>query len=178
MNDVPLHPAIVHIPLGLAVVIPLVALVMVWAVYRGKLPSRAFALVLGLQAIVVGAGFVAMNTGEADEERVERVVPESAIEEHEEAGELFVWVSVVTLVLAGLATFTRKRASTSLMLATATAGILAAGLGLRAGHEGGELVYVHGAASAHTQAGSSARAGPAESHGDEGDDDDDDDDDD
>ena len=43
-----------------------------------------------------------MNTGEREEDRVERVVPEAALEQHEEYAEQFVWATGFTLVLAGL----------------------------------------------------------------------------
>jgi hypothetical protein len=37
--------------------------------------------------VLLGRGLVAMNTGEREEERVERVVPDAAIERHEEYAE-------------------------------------------------------------------------------------------
>ncbi len=162
MNGLPLHPAVVHVPLGLAFVIPIVALGLAWAIWREKVPARVFAIVVLLQVVVVGAGLVAMRLGEADEERVENVVPERAIHEHEEAAELFLIASGVTLALgAGALALSQRRPGLArgLMTTTALAGVLAAGLGLRAGHAGGELVYQHQAARALAPA-TPALAGP------------------
>lgn len=168
MNDLPLHPAIVHVPLGLALVIPLVALGLLWAIWRNKIGARAFVIAVAMQAIVVVAGFAAMRAGEHDEERVESVVPESAIEEHEEAAELFVVSSGITLALGigALALAVRRpSAARGLMAATALAGVVAAGLGVHAGEEGGKLVYQHQAARALAPA-SAPLAGPIDRDGD------------
>ena len=40
VNTLPLHPAVVHVPLGLAVVMPFLLGVMVWAVVTGRLPGK------------------------------------------------------------------------------------------------------------------------------------------
>ena len=74
MPTLPLHPALVHLPLGLAMVLPLVAFGVALAVLTRRLPRAAFAVVVALQALLVGAGIVSMQLGERDEKRVEQVV--------------------------------------------------------------------------------------------------------
>jgi hypothetical protein len=47
---------------------------------------------VALQTLLLGAGLFAMSTGEREEERVERVVPEAALSTHEAAAEQFIWL--------------------------------------------------------------------------------------
>jgi uncharacterized membrane protein len=151
MTDLPLHPAIVHVPLGLAVVMPLVAAALTWAIWRGKLPRGAFAIVAGLQLVLSSAGFVAMDLGHDDAKKAETVAPRHAIEQHEEAAETLVWVSVGMLALS-LATLFVPRSKAPLLAAVATAGTLAVtALALDAGMKGGELVFRYGAGAVTTQ---------------------------
>jgi uncharacterized membrane protein len=150
MNSLPLHPAIVHLPLGLAILMPLMAAGFAWALWSGRVRPRAWIAVVALQALLVGSGMVAMNTGEAEEDRVESVVQKSAIHQHEEFAEQFVWSAGGTLVLAGLVlVFRQARISRGLAAAAVVATVAVAGLALRVGHAGGQLVYAHGAASAY-----------------------------
>ncbi len=148
MSTLPLHPALVHVPLGLAFVIPLVALGLTVALWRGRLPRAAFAVLVGLQAILVGAGVVAMQLGERDEDRVERVVPERLIEAHEERAELFVWAAGAVLAGAGAVLVVPASAATAVAAVVTAATLAVATLGHAAGKAGGELVYRHGAATA------------------------------
>lgn len=87
--ETPLHPALVHLPLGLAAVLPIAALGLALALWRGWLPARAWVGLVVLQAMLVAGGVVALRTGEADEERVERTVGEASIEAHEHAAQRF-----------------------------------------------------------------------------------------
>lgn len=175
MSTLPLHPRIVHIPIALAIIMPLVAggILVAWG--RGALDRRAWVIVVALQALLVGGALGAMSTGEADEERVEAMAPESAIEAHEEAAELFTWAAVAVLVVfAGGALLPGDRARKLATLAAAVGTIVVLGLGIRVGHAGGELVYRHNAAAAHvTGAGTSAAPAPSGEADDDHDDDDD-----
>lgn len=153
MTSLPLHPAIVHLPLGLAFVIPLLAVGFAWALSRGQVRSRAWLSIIALQAMLLGAGVVAMNTGEREEDRVERVVPDAALEQHEEYAEQFVWATGLTLVLAGLVLVFRKPAvARALTLATVAGTLVVAAAAVRVGHAGGQLVYVHNAGAAYAAA--------------------------
>ena len=151
MGALPLHPAIVHLPLGLAVLLPLLAGGFAWAAWTGRVGVNAWLAVIALQAVLVGSGYVAMRAGHAEEARVEKVVDESMIHEHEEMGEQFVWAAGATLALAVLVFVVRIPSATRpLMACMVLAAIVVAALAVRAGQAGGELVYVHGAASAYT----------------------------
>ena len=152
--ETPLHPAIVHLPLGLAVVLPIAALGVAVALWRGCLPARAWVGVVALQAMLVGGGLLGLVSGERDEERVERAVGEAAIESHEHAAQRFVAAGALTLAVAVTAlAFARRPAwqrSAQLATAALTVGVL--GLALNVGHQGGQLVYGKGGAAAWTTA--------------------------
>lgn len=152
MNSMPLHPAIVHLPLVIAIFMPLIAIGFAWARWTGRLRPRAWLTVVAFQALLLGSGLVAMRTGEGEEERVESVVRESALHAHEELADQFVWAAGLTLVLTGLVLVVRRPAAVRLVVSGVVAAtIVVAALGLRVGHAGGQLVYVHGAASAYAQ---------------------------
>ncbi|MHB8874482.1 MAG: DUF2231 domain-containing protein [Myxococcaceae bacterium] len=146
----PLHPAIVHLPVGLAMAVPLVALALMVARWRGLLPAGTFAVVLGMQALVLGGGVVAYETGGTDGEKVEKVVAEKYIERHEETAEVFLFAQGLALLLTAGALIARGKASLIAPGLATAAAIAVAALGLRTGHLGGELVYQHGAASVYT----------------------------
>jgi uncharacterized membrane protein len=158
----PLHPAIVHLPIALALLMPMLALVVALAIRRGALPRYSWAGIVALQLLLVGSGWLAIETGEDQEERVERVVREHYIEEHEERAEAFVWGSAATAVVlsVGLAASPAATVARAVGVA-ATVGVL--GLGIRVGHSGGELVYEHGAAAVYAKA-APTRAARASSH--------------
>jgi len=151
--SMPLHPAIVHLPLGVALAVPLVALALTVALWRGRLPAGVWGLVVGLQVLVVGGGGLAMRTGEQEEDRVEQVVAKKLIHEHEEKAEAFMGSAWAVLFLSAGVLFVRSRPGLvrALTAATTVGAVAMAGLGLTAGHAGGELVYVHGAAKAYLE---------------------------
>ncbi|ACY13894.1 DUF2231 domain-containing protein [Haliangium ochraceum] len=153
MDSLFFHPKVVHLPIALGVLMPLLAGMILLAWWRTWLPARSWVLVIALQAILLASGLMAMQTGESEEDRVERVVPEVAIEEHEEAADVFVWASggVLGVMLLALA-LSRSKAGMPIA-ALATLGTLAVlGLGYRTGQAGGELVYRHNAASVYAGA--------------------------
>jgi hypothetical protein len=144
------HPKLVHIPMALGVLMPLVAVTLWVAWLRGWLPRGAWFLAVGLQAILVVSGIAAMRSGEAEEDRVETIVAERLIEEHEEAAEVFVWASGGVLGVMLLAAALGSRRAGLPIAAAATLGtLLVLGLGYRTGQAGGSLVYEHGAAGAY-----------------------------
>lgn len=144
----PLHPAIVHFPIALAVLVPLLAVPGFFLIWLGILPARSWGLVVLLQALLLVGGLVARETGHDQEERVEKVVAERHIEHHEEQADRFVlFVGIALLVCAaGLAP---ARAGTAGRAAGALATLFVLVAGVYVGHSGGELVYKHGAAAAY-----------------------------
>lgn len=148
--DLPLHPKLVHLPVALAVLLPLLSAVLWVAIVRIWLPLRAWWLGTAAQALLVVSGIVAIRSGEADEERVERVVSEAVIERHEEAAQTFVFASGAVLLLTAVpfALRRRPRLAAHSIGGVALASLVVLGLGYRVGASGGELVYRHGAGAA------------------------------
>jgi uncharacterized membrane protein len=149
MNELPLHPALVHVPIGLAVAMPFVLGGLLIALLRGKVTRKSFAAAAGLQTIVVIGGIVAFVTGGVDEERVEAIVREALIERHETLAGVFLGVAVVVLLAAMAAWLSPVRWTKWLAGGATLASLLALGVGVLVGHAGGQLVYQHGAASAY-----------------------------
>ncbi len=168
MTDLPLHPAVVHLPLGLSFVMPLVAIGIAIAVRRGRLPRAAFAVVTGLQLLLAGSAFVAMQLGHHDERRVEKIVGERAIDAHEERGEALVWTAAGVAAL-GIALLVVPARAVGLVSALTVAGTLAvATLAYLTGEAGGAIIYRHGGASAYaTPSAPVPRSGDVDSDEDE-----------
>jgi uncharacterized membrane protein len=146
----PLHPMVVHFPIVFVVLLPIFALGALLVIRRGAGPRRTWAVPLALAAALTLSAWVAVQTGEREEDRVERLVGESAMHAHEEAAERFLALSGVLLLVAG-AGLAGGVIGTSARL-VATAGSLGLVLvGIQAGGSGGELVYRHGAAAAYVQ---------------------------
>jgi uncharacterized membrane protein len=151
MEQLLFHPKTVHLPVALAILMPLVSGGALAAWWTGYLPRRAWAIAVLLQALLLGSGIVALQTGEREEDRVERVVAERLIEAHEEAAEAFVWSAGAVLLLHLAGAFVRREGAARAAAATAVAGTLVVlFLGYRTGEAGGRLVYEHGAARAYT----------------------------
>ena len=143
MNTLPLHPAIVHVPLGLAVVMPLLLGAMVLAIVTGRLPARIWLLALLLQGVLLGAAGLALRTGEQDEDRVEARAGESAVEAHERAAQGFTVAAGATFIAAAIALVLRNRRR-PFLFAGATSVALSVGmlvLAVEAGSRGGALVH-------------------------------------
>jgi uncharacterized membrane protein len=153
----PLHPAVVHFPIVLAVLLPLVALGALWAIRRGTSARAAWAVPLIVAGALAVSAWVAVQTGEADEDRVENVVSERVLHEHEEAAERFLVLSGVLFLVAAVGLAGGTLGTAGRVLATAgTLGLVWAGV--EVGAAGGELVYRHGAAGAYTQPAADAGA--------------------
>jgi len=144
----PLHPAIVHFPVVLAVLLPLFAVGAVWAIRRGARPMRAWSIPLAGAVALAGSAWAAVETGEAQDERVERVVAEQPLSAHEEMAETFLAASagLMLVAAAGLAGGIAGRIA---RIATVAGAVVLAAGAARVGHSGGQLVYRYGAASAY-----------------------------
>ena len=160
----PLHPALVHFPIALMVLLPVVALIGLVAIYRGYPARRSWAVVVAFQGLLVLSAVVALKTGEQEEDRVEKVVAESLIGEHEEAAEAFLWAAALVLVVAAAGLLDGTAGSLGRIVGGAGTLVVLA-LGVQLGSTGGDLVYRHGAALAYV---SSAAAQAAGEQGDTG----------
>lgn len=161
MDALLFHPKLVHVPIALGVLMPLIAAGLWVAWWRDWLPRKAWLLAVGLQVLLFGSGLLAIQTGKTQEERVEKVVPERFIEAHEEAAEAFVWASGAVLAVMLLGAALPRRSAGLGAAAVATLGtVVVLGLGYRTGQAGGELVYRHGAAQVYVAADAPPSLGP------------------
>jgi len=151
MNQLFFHPKLVHLPVALGLIIPLVATGLLICWWRDWLPKRTWIVAIALQALLVGAGFVTIDSGEDQAQRVAHVVAKQHIHEHAERAETYVWFGVGVLAVMLLAGIVRHRRSSLALATIATLGTLVGvALDYRAGEAGGDLVYRYGAAQAYT----------------------------
>lgn len=162
------HPKVVHLPIALAVLMPLVSGGLLAAWWADVLPRRSWMVAVALQLVLVASSVVALRSGEREEDRVERVVAEKVIEAHEEAAEAFTWAAGAILFLHIAAAAVRRETTARAAAAVAVAGTLVVlFLGYRTGEAGGRLVYEHGAASAYTSAPGTGAAAHRTKHDDD-----------
>jgi hypothetical protein len=151
----PLHAAVIHFPIVFAMLLPVIAVFTLVAIRRGGRVRQWWGLTLVVMAGLAASSFVAVRTGEAEEDRVEAVVGDQPLHTHEEAAERFLLMTGALLALGGAGLLPRRAGSTFRLVATAgTVGILLAGW--QVGHTGGQLVYRHGAAAAYSSPTSNA----------------------
>ena len=147
--NVPIHPMLVHVPLGLAVILPAIAVVLAITIWRGRLRPLAWAAMVALQAVLFVGGLVALRSGEGEEERVESIVPKAALEEHEQAASIFVGLAAATMLVGTVALISNKRLANGAIVVSAAMTFAVLGTALWVGKRGGELAYAHGAAAAY-----------------------------
>jgi hypothetical protein len=151
MNFLPMHNALVHLPLGLAIGVAILALALTAAIWRNWLPGRSLALLAVLQAVVLIGGALAFRSGKDAGEQAE---DEAVVEQHEERAEAFLWTNGVALAITAAAYAARRRDFSRWgAAAAAVAAVAAAGTGIWVGKAGGAIA--HGqeiAAGAHADA--------------------------
>lgn len=173
METLPLHPKLVHLPIALAVLMPLITGGLLLAWWRDLLPRRAWWGAVLLQATLLVSGVASFKTGEADEEAVEKVVAEVHIEAHEEAATGFLIGAGVTLALVLAAALVPLGLARVLAVAATIATLAVLWLGFRVGEAGGKLVYQYNAGAAYgapAAAAPGAGGPPAPPRGDDDDD--------
>lgn len=143
---IPLHPVIVHTPIAMIVIALLFELI-------GRLTDldwwrkAAFAmLIIG----VIGAGAAVLSGNAVEEAAEHQGVPERALEAHQEAGLMTLWLGLAAVLARALAA--RKGPARGAMSALALLLLaLTVGAVSVAGYRGGSLVYDHGAGVHVTQ---------------------------
>jgi peptidoglycan/LPS O-acetylase OafA/YrhL len=148
--------------------LPLAALAALWAIRRGWSPVRAWALPVGFAAALALSAWVAVETGERDEERAENVVGEQTLDAHKTLATRFLYLSsgVLVVMAIGLMGGAPGRAARAIGSVAALGLILA---GFQVGHSGGRIVYGEGAtvglvgpagATGDGEGGNAARSNP------------------
>jgi len=145
----PIHPAIVHLPVALAILLPLMAAGAFLLARRGTPIRTLWTGVVAAAALLAGSAWLAVETGEGQEERVEKIVSESALETHEERANLFLALATGTLALT-LVGLAKDKVGRFGRVAATVAALALLPAGYMVGHSGGQLVYRDGAAQAYT----------------------------
>lgn len=139
----PLHPAMVHFPIVLMLILPIAAVAALWSIRRGGPAVRAWSLPLAVSAALTLSAWVALETGEREEDRAEPLVGERAIDAHEAAAQRFLALSGAMLVLTGAGLVPGRVGQMARLTGTAAVlGLVIAGY--QVGHSGGRLVYGDG----------------------------------
>ncbi len=145
-----LHPLIIHFPIALLMVAPLIILIGLVMPKQGRafMISAFILMLLGTVAV-----FVAVSTGSVAGELAERVNNvESVLEEHEELAETTRMVFSALTVLFGVIVFApmlfKKELSRMIMIPLSLAFLLFYGSGvvllMNTAHQGGRLVHEFG----------------------------------
>lgn len=145
----PLHPAVVHLPIALTVLLPLFAIGASIAIGRGARPRAPWGVVTAVAAALALSSWFAVETGEDAEEEVERIVAEAPLETHEEAADRMLWGAAATLGITAVGLFGGRAGAIARVSGTVATIVLVAAA-WQVGHSGGVLVYTHGAATAYT----------------------------
>ena len=165
----PLHPAVVHFPVVLAFLLPIFAIAALWTIRRGAQPRRSWGVPVALAAALLLSAWAAVQTGEAQEDRVEQVVADQPLDTHEEAAEFFITASAIVLVLMVGGLLPGLAGKSARVIGTLGAVALVGGAAW-VGHSGGQLVYQHGAASAYAGSSQNASGAVVRAGGDDADD--------
>jgi uncharacterized membrane protein len=146
----PMHPAVVHFPIVLAFLLPLFVAGALWSFRRGGGTARrsTWLIPTGVALALAASAWLSVQTGDAQSERVERVVGDAPLDAHEDLAELFLTGSAAVAVIAVAGLLGGKPGRAARVL-TGVGSLALVALVARVGHTGGELVYRHGAASAY-----------------------------
>lgn len=136
----PLHPLVIHV---VVVLLPVAAIATAAVAVR---PSwRRFATPLaGLNAVVMVAAFVATQSGEALEHRIEQLQTPPGLHEHAEWGDRLFWVSILLFLGALVIRVVRTRGETLARVVAALAvlgAVVAVGMTVYVGHTGATAVW-------------------------------------
>lgn len=140
----PLHPAVVHLPIALAVLLPLFTIAALLAIWRGAKPRSSWGVVVALQLLLCIGAWAAEETGERDEDFFKTGAVHEVLKDHQDLASIFIATAWGALALAVLGLMGNKvgKICRSIYL-LASVGLLI--LGGIVGHRGGQLIYPDGA---------------------------------
>ena len=169
-GELPLHPALVHLPIALFLFIPFIALGLLIFIRAniGKNPEfqKLWALVPVTLLLALGSTYAAMASGESDKEILLQKIaleeksnptPEklktlkafkAELEEHEEHAEALLIFGIL-LLFPALIGYKPGKSALIFQGGTVLGLLFLLFMSLATGHHGGKLVYQYGAAEVH-----------------------------
>lgn len=137
------HPFLIHIPLGIMWLLPILIIL---AINSNHQYTRLWLSVMAATLLMALFSYLAVYTGEMGEHILEGKINKEALEEHEEAGELFALLCYILFGLSIVAYFLKEKLQKILQYLTLALACFIILAGMHAGSHGGDLVYKHGAA--------------------------------
>lgn len=147
----PLHPFMAHIPLVLALCLPIVIVSSIVFIMKKKISPRLWWVPVIIQITIVVFSYIALETGEDQEDTVLQFVAKPFIQQHENAAEIFSGLGVILLGLMAVVLFVGESLARNLRFLTAVLSLIPLAAGLYAGRLGGAIAYTHGGAEAYYQ---------------------------
>ena len=147
----PLHPFMAHIPLVLALCLPIVIVSSIVFIMKKKISPRFWWVPVIIQITIVVFSYIALETGEDQEDTVLQFVAKPFIQQHENAAEIFSGLGVILLGLMAVVLFVGESLARNLRFLTAVLSLIPLAAGLYAGRLGGAIAYTHGGAEAYYQ---------------------------
>lgn len=149
-DGTPFHPALVHVPIGAAMFVPLLAAILILSIHKGWVSPKAWWIVVIASLVALVGGIMSYNTGEFAKDMVVGVVPDEPVEHHERLAQYFMFFIDGTLVLSLLAAFIKApKAKAIFRVLTFLVSLGMLGMSAVAGHAGGKLLYLHYAGDAY-----------------------------
>ncbi len=145
----PLHPIVVHFPVVLSILLPFAAAAALWSIRAGARPVRAWSVAIAFAAALTVSAWVAVKTGEDQEERVEDVVGEARLDAHADAGKVLLYASVGVLAVLALGLMPGDKGRMARYVG-AVGTLTVAAAAFKVGMTGGDLVYKYDAASVYS----------------------------
>ena len=149
-DGTPFHPALVHVPIGAAMFVPLLAFLFIVAIQKKWLTPKIWWVVVIAQLVAVLGGIMSYNSGEFAKDMVVGVVPDSPVEEHEKLAQYFmIGLSISTVISLAAAFVKAEKAALGLRVLTLLLSLGVMAVSAKAGHAGGRLIYIHYAGDAY-----------------------------
>lgn len=146
--ELPLHPALVHVPVGMAFLFLPLFIVLWFGISKWAWPKSLLWLYAGMVVITNAFAYVAKSYGEADWGTVEKFVPKEALEAHAHAGDRYFYIYIALAIVSLIAAY-GKILPIVFRGATVLVSLLLLIQSYITGHSGGQLVYEYGAVQGH-----------------------------
>ena len=111
--------------------------------YQSKTKSvakRSLIFLLGLNLCLSGVGYLALDTGEVEEEKVEGIVEKKMIQTHESVSEIAVGFASLATIIGVVVLFIKFRFQSLLLILMGSLGLVSGALGFSSHSKGRDIV--------------------------------------